>query len=268
MEKVKGHRYLYRREGMLYFRRVVPLDVREAFGGFTEVWLSLEVGDVRDAIKPLAEEVTKFNKRLIAARRGVSNDAAPASPAPPAVPLRIEIEEAVREVLAERLAREHTDFSSPEEKADGDEHVAALAFQAETITQSLKLGSTVEPSLTTEWMAESLIERFRWDLPKSHPDYRFLLRLVAQSQREAILQYTAEMDGKSRQVHDARFAPEQYQMDAERKRARKVDEPVALLDLFDGYAAERKPAPATVKAYRRQIEAFIALGPIYLLDPI
>lgn len=107
-------------------------------------------------------------------------------------------------------------------------------------------------------MADSLIERLQWDLSKTHPEYRFLLRLVAQSQREANLQIKADIRGEPRKVKDARFGPEQYQLDAERKSARKVDEPVALLDLFDGYAAERKPAPATVKAYRRQVEAFIA----------
>lgn len=255
MEKVKGHRYLFRRAGLLYFRRGVPKDVRDAFGGRREVWVALDTGDERDAVKPLAEEVTSFNKCLIAARRLTSPTTVPA---PPAVPLRIEIEEAVREVMAERLARAHTDYSRPEDAAAGAELATTLKYQAKFIKKSLKPGSEVEPSLTTEWMAESLIERFRWDLPKTHPEYRFLLRLVAQSQREAALQIRAEVRGEPRQINDARFAPEQYQMDAERKSARNVEEPVALLDLFDGYAAERKPAPATVKAYRRQVEAFIA----------
>lgn len=148
MERVKGHRYLYRRQGALYFRRVVPLDVLPAFGGRTEVWLSLETGDVRDAIKPLAEEATKFNRSLIAARR--SKSPVDASPLPTHVPLRIEMEEAVREVLAERLVRAHTDYSRPEDAVAADDLVNALKYQTKSIKKSLKPGSHVELSLATD----------------------------------------------------------------------------------------------------------------------
>lgn len=255
MERVKDHRYLYRREGLLYFRRGVPKDVRAAFGGRREVWAALDTSDVREARHAMAKHLADFDNCLSTARRTKSPVAVQN---PLRVPSRIEIEEAVREVLAERLVREHTDYSSPDAEGAGVDLVGALSFQEKAITDSLKLGSRAGPSLSTEWMAEALIDRFGWELPKTHPEYRFLLRFVAQSQREAIQQLKADIESEPRKVGDARFSSEQYQMDAERKKGRKVDEPVALLDLFDGYAAERKPAPATVKAYRRQVEAFIA----------
>ena len=255
MERVKDQRYLYRRGGFLYFRRSVPKDVRAAFGGRREVWVALETADLREARHLMTKQLAEFDNCLSTAR-GTKSPVAVQKPL--RVPLRIEIEEAVREVLAERLVREHTDYSSPDAGAAGVDLVGALSLQEKTIADSLKLGSRAGPSLSTEWMAEALIDRFRWDLPKAHPEYRFLLRFVAQSQKEAIQQLKADIEGEPRIIGDARFAPEQYQLDAERRRGRETDEPVSLMGLFDDYADERKPAPATVKAYRRQVAAFVS----------
>lgn len=256
MERVKGHRYLYRRAGVLCFRRAVPDDARQAFGGRREVWVSLETGDVAKARHAMVKHLADFD-RCLSASRGVASPV-PVVEAAIRTPLRIEIEEGVREVHAERLARARTDYYMPEDRPKGVEMIGLLTFQEHMINESLDIEANAEVPLATEWATEAILERYGWDLPKSNPDYWFLLQLVAQSQREAVQQQRAAIKGSSRQVGDNRFAPEQYQLDAERRRAREADEPVSLLDLFDGYATERKPAPATVKAYRRQIEAFIA----------
>ena len=256
MERVKGHRYLYRRAGVLCFRRAVPHDARQAFGGRREVWVSLETGDVAKARHAMVKHLADFD-RCLSASRGVASPV-PVVEAAIRTPQRIEIEEGVREVLAERLARARTDYFMPEDRPKRAEMIEILTFQERTINESLDIEANAEVPLATEWATEAIIERYGWDLSKSQPDYWFLLQLVAQSQREGIQQQRAAIKGSPREVGDDRFSHAQYQLDAERRRAREADEPVSLLDLFDGYAAERKPAPATVKAYRRQVEAFIA----------
>lgn len=56
---------------------------------------------------------------------------------------------------------------------------------------------------------------------------------------------------------DNTFSPEHYRLDEERQRERRSRTPISVLALFDGYAHERAPAPATVKAWRRQLSAFV-----------
>ena len=255
MERVKDHRYLYRREGFLYFRRGVPKDARAAFGGRHEVWVALETGDVREARHLMVKHLAEFDNCLSTVRRTKSPVAVQKQSR---VPLRIEIEEAVREVLAERLARARTDYFMPEDRAAGRELVAILTHQESMIARGLDLEANAEVPLATEWAAAAIIERYGWELPTSHPDYWFLLQFVAQSQKEAVQQQRAAINGSPLQTSDDRFSREQYQSDQERRRARENNGPVSLIGLFDDYAKERKPAPATVKAYRRQVAAFVA----------
>ena len=57
------------RDGILYFRRAVPMALRVAFDGKHEVKVSLETRDPADAKAPFARENAKFEERLADARR-------------------------------------------------------------------------------------------------------------------------------------------------------------------------------------------------------
>lgn len=87
--------------------------------------------------------------------------------------------------------------------------------------------------------------------------HRRLAKLVGRGQIEAAHRFKQEVNGDPVRVLDGTFSPEQYRLDAERQRDRQISAPVSILGLFESYIREREPAPATVKAWRRQVSAFI-----------
>lgn len=85
-----------------------------------------------------------------------------------------------------------------------------------------------------------------------------LVRTVGRGQIEASGWQAADIAAEPRIVRDARFAPEQYRLDADRRRKRLASTPQPLLALLEDYIIEVSPAPASIKAWRRQLGAFIA----------
>lgn len=75
---------------------------------------------------------------------------------------------------------------------------------------------------------------------------------------EAARRFAQEANGDPVRVLDDTFSPEQYRLDVERQRERMARTPVSMMGLFDGYTKERKPVAATIKAWRRQLSAFVA----------
>ena len=66
---VPEYRYLFRRGGVLIFRRGVPEYARAIFGK-GEAHVSFDTGDLRDALPQWAEEVANFNALLVRAKSG------------------------------------------------------------------------------------------------------------------------------------------------------------------------------------------------------
>lgn len=255
MKRVKGHRYLFRRGDQLYFRRAVPAHARAAFGGKAEVLASLATTHLSEARHLMQPKLAAFESRL-----------AEASTRPPPEnatalilrePSQAALEEGVRVWFAERMNREQVDYSAPEAIEAGLAQLASLDRQEADVRATLKLGGG-DAGLTTQWIADALAERFGWQAPAGSPTRRRLLRLIAHGQVEANRRLKQDLEGEPRSVGDETFGAERYKLDEERRRSQTGANPVSVRGLFDGYVAERKPAPATVKAYRRQINAFIA----------
>jgi len=250
--KVPGYRYLFRRGSVLIFRRGVPEYARAIFGK-GEAHVSFDTGDLRDALPRWAEEVANFNALLVRAKSG---RAAPAlTPALRCTPANIEIEEAVRRMLADRLERNEVDRVLEASDEAVEEFKLVLGWQATDIEEGLKRNGA-GPSLSTVWMAEALIEENAWDVEPNTPAYRHLIRTVVRSQREARDRFHQIIDSDPIKVVDDTFSPEQYRLDVERQRERRNHLPISLFDVFEGYVAERKPAPRTIRAWRRQLVHF------------
>lgn len=253
MKRVKGHRYLYRRGEHLVFRRGVPKRARAAFGKI-EVLVSLGSGSISEARHLLARELEKFD-RLLAEATGTRS---------PAVvldtikrePTAEEAEEGVRLWFAERVGRmvdEVNTITDVDRAVDLMRDYDALLGDA---AAGMRIGS--ESAMMTDWIVEALIERFGWQIAPSTLLHRRLTKLVGRGQMEAARRFAQEANGDPVRVLDDTFSPEQYRLDAERQRERVARTPVSMMGLFDGYSKERKPAAATIKAWRRQLSAFVA----------
>jgi integrase len=256
LERVKGHRYLYRRGGQLVFRRGVPKRARSSFGGRCEIQKSLGTGSLSEARHLLSRELAAFDKALSAAI-GVRSPTEVLEPTT-RQPSTLEVEEGVRLWFAERVGR-------LEEEADaiGDEQRAvALARDYKALSQNVASGVRIggENVLMTQWIVEKLMERFGWRIAAGNRLHRRLTKLVSRGQIEASQRFQQELNGDPVRVLDDTFSPEQYRLDTERQRERRSQTPISILTLFEGYARERKPAPATVKAWRRQLSAFAAFA--------
>lgn len=254
MLRVKAHRYLYRRGEQLIFRRSVPVRMRFAFGGRREVQVSLATSSVAEARHLLARELAKFEKVLSAA----SGTRWPAAVLAPAVrePSSEEVEEGVRLWFAERVVRvvREADAASNEQEAATLQRGYAAASQY--VADGVRIGG--ETALMTDWIVEALAEKFGWHITAGGPLHRRLEKLVSRGQIAASRRFQQEVESEPIRLSDDIFSPEQYRLDVERQRERRSQTPASLLGLFDGYVLERKPANATIKAWRRQVSAFVA----------
>ncbi|MCL6252320.1 site-specific integrase [Altererythrobacter sp. KTW20L] len=257
MRRVKGYRYLYRRGDQLYFRRRVPAGAIAAFGGREEVQKSLGTSNIADARHLLAIEVATFDK-ILADLGGRPVADAVRHIVPNKSPSQTELEERVRHWLSERIER----AASSELAVSGRDPDEAkrvwldLQAHADSVKQGIGLGAE-GPSITTTWLAEDICSAEGWVIDRGSSLWHHLERLVGRSQIEANSWIAADMNGEARIVQDARFSPDQYRLDDERRRQKSDDQPISIMELFEGYVAERKPAPATIKSYRRFISAFI-----------
>ena len=81
---------------------------------------------------------------------------------------------------------------------------------------------------------------------------------MTRAQIEATERQLQGLEGRPQQTSDEMFSAEHFIADAQTRELSKTAEPVSLLTLLDEYVAERKPAPATVKAFGRQVRRFVA----------
>jgi integrase len=88
--------------------------------------------------------------------------------------------------------------------------------------------------------------------------HRRLTKLVSRGEIEAAQRFQQEINGDPVRARDDTFSSEEYRLDYERQRERGARTSAPILTLFDGYVREREPAPSTVKAWRRQLTAFVS----------
>lgn len=240
LKRVKDQKFLYRRGDAWVFRRTVPVNARAVFGQ-REVHVSLEATTLAEARIAMIPHLSAFEARLRAHGRTQFQTE-------PDLPDVEQVEAAVRSWFAENSKRRIR---------RGFDHDDAEAYRLNELhayeddVRSRKGGRTT--SLTSTWIATSIVEAQGWSLDTNSPIYRQLLLTVARGQLEATMREREDLTGDPRSVGDPTFATEAYQRDA----ALAVSSPsVKIMDLFDGYAAERKPAASTVKTWRRQLKAF------------
>lgn len=256
MKAVKGYRYLYRRGDQLYFRRRVPLNARAAFDGKEEVQKSLGTSNVTEARHLLAIEVATFDK-MIADAAGKPVADAVRQIVPSKKPSQIELEEAVRKWLSERVERAMNSELASTSPDDVQQVWDGLQAQVENVKQGIGLGAG-EAAITTTWLAEDICAAEGWEIEQGSSQWRQLVRLLGRGQIEANSWLAADLNGDARIIQDARFAPEQYRLDQQRQAARIASVPVSIGALLDRYLKEREVAPATEKVWRRHIAHFIA----------
>lgn len=162
----------------------------------------------------------------------------------------------MRQSLASRLGRNEAGHLFEESDAVVEDYKVQLARHGEDVDEGLKRNGT-GPSTTTVWIAEAIIEEREWDIRPDTSAYRYLVRIVGRAQREARDRLEQIIDNQPVKIVDDTFSPEQYRLDIERARERRSIVVVLIFDMFDGYVAERKPAPRTVRAWRRQLRHFV-----------
>ena len=245
MQQVAGYKYLYRKQGILRFRRAVPSDARHAFGGKSEVSVSFHTGSVSEARGGWADEIKKFDRRLAIARAGVAN---PSSPTPEPVTAQL-IDEAVRDWLSTR--KEHAaarDFGRDDPDIVGN--LTSDAAYGDLLRSSLTPGpGPKRREWETEWIAEHLIRQNGWHIDPSDGLYRHLLTRIARGELALSRLVRSEVLFEPLQG-DHLFSPAEYQADEQRRQSRKDNPPVGIMGLLDAYIAEVESKPATVKAWK------------------
>lgn len=250
MKKVGRGDYLYVREGVFYFRRGVPADALAAFGR-SEVVKSLGTRQIAEARHRLAAELRQFEQILARVRRVVAPIECVAQTT--GVPSLEDLEVGVRVWLKERNERaaQRLAVLRPEEEVAA---VSSLRGERDFLEKA-GVANGLEPPLDTDWIAGHLIEQNGWEIEDGSPLYRRLKRVILQGQIEANERARQEMLVEPVRVLDDRFAAHAYLADQQKG---LTGRPQSLQNLLDGYLAERKPKPATAKAYRLQFEDFRA----------
>lgn len=253
MKRVKGIRYLYRREGTLWFRRSIPERDRVRVG--QREWVrTLGTSSIEVARHLISHHLAEYE-------RVVGNRSSARQPAEIAsehlnLPPGNEIDGAVRVWFADRMDRYSARLPSDRDEMEamiGD--LAAVSRDASAAMPAFSKGA----SASTEWIAAAICETMGWTFDPAAPPVKRLVRTVARGQLEAAKQIRSDLLGEPRRVEDGTFSPEQYALDAERRRDRAANlPPVSLMGLFRTYCAERCPSPATVKAWKPILEALIA----------
>lgn len=128
MQRVKDHRYLYRRGSAWVFRRSVPNGVRTAFGT-SEVHITLKAATIAEARPAMQPHLESFERKLRLARHGGAIDDPNAAPPHPSL---VEIEAVVRQWLAERMQRFPRLGIVPEDEATAVARLVDLAAAADT----------------------------------------------------------------------------------------------------------------------------------------
>lgn len=232
MKRVSGHRYLFRRGDLFYFRRKVPEQAVEAFDRRREVQKSLGTGDLAEARHRLAVELGNFDSRLTASRGSFVSSTAERI-ASSRLPTKAEIEGRVRKWLLQRVARASDEITSGSaDPAHNRRRWEILRAHKSEVERGISLEAT-QTSLTTEWVAQAIIEDTGWPIESGSSLWRHLTRIVARGQIEANGWLAQDIAGEPRVITDARFSPEQYALDEARRVANLSPEPISLRQLPD-----------------------------------
>ena len=250
MHRVADWKYLYLRHGVYWFRRAVPSDAAEAFGGVREAIKSLGTRDLAEARHKLMDEVRLFESTLSQARRTIApferlqRDVA--------IPTRDDIDTAVRQWLRERQARlKEANLSLDEE---GEERQQSALEGLRKAFENLNQSKALNSALDAQWIADDLIRANGWEMLPWSGQYRALVRLIVRAQVEAVEQARQELAGEPVRVLDERFGNDRYASDQVQQEWRA--KAVSLQALIRSFLAERRPAAATEKSYRRQFGDF------------
>jgi integrase len=140
-----------------------------------------------------------------------------------------------------------------------EDRATALARGYEALAHRSAAGLRIggEMAIMIDWIAEAIVDRFGWRIIAGNPLHRRLVKLISRGQIESAERFRQEVNGEPVRVLDDRFSADQYRLDVERQRSRSDGAPVSIISLFEGYVRERKPAKATIKAWRRQLTAFV-----------
>lgn len=225
------------------------MDARSAFGGRSEVQKVLPTKDLAEARHCLADALRDFEATLAMARGTVAPiDRVHRQRSAPSLG---DMEYVVRGWLTERNAR----FDQQIGVLQADEEESALADLSgqRVFLDKAAPAQTVKPSVGTDWIAQHLIEQSGWEIDTGSNAYRHLQRLIVRGQIEANARAQQLLSGEPVKAVDDRFSPDRYRMDSERAPPKRQ---VSLKGLIDGYIAERKPAAATIKAYRGDYAKF------------
>jgi integrase len=251
VQRVRHHRYLYLRGGAWVFRRAVPPAHQAAFGT-TEVFVTLKASNLAEARLAMQPHLDSFERKLRLAAEGALESVTGSIEPDPAL---VEIEAVVRRWLAERMERFARAGMAPDDEAAAVARLSELERYREDVAAGLMVGRPSRSQMN-DWIVQAIKEQRGWKFDERSAAHRNLRRTVARAQLEASRREEQDILGAPRCIVDATFAPEEYRLDQEMDRA-NPKRSVTLRALFDGYVAERDPAPATVKAWKRQLEAFI-----------
>jgi integrase len=246
LKKVKGQRYLFRRGEALVFRRGVPKQHRAAFGK-SEVVVTLAASTIADACREMLGHLTQFEEQL-------GRTHAPEREPEQRSEVSLEdIEAGVREWFSDRQDRLANSWWPSPNRDDRNRRLAELRAYEEDAQRVIQESDPA--ALHSRWIAEAIAERNGWSLSHHSTGFKLLMRTVGRGQLEASRREREDLEGRPRASGDLTFAPEAYLRDQSPECTSSRKE--TLSGLFAGYAKERKPAPATLKAWQRQFTAFI-----------
>ncbi|MEP2735825.1 MAG: DUF6538 domain-containing protein [Erythrobacter sp.] len=255
MKKVKGHRYLFLREAMYYFKRGVPAEVRGAFQGRAQVWTSLKTGDLRVARIRLQRSIDEFENTLSDARGQVAPTKIAFAPYKPS---KTELDVRVREAFVERQRRTRPvnrfDPASVEAAKARLEDLKAYR-QAARSSRGVYGGSVPTHVI---WQAQELCEKHGWSISEADQQWGDLVDQVVRAQIESAERELQLLEGIPETAIDVGFAPSVLKSDHDLIQSGdlRLGPPLPLLDLFLEYVAERNPSPATIKSFKAKIDAF------------
>lgn len=251
MQRVANHRFLFRRGQVYYFKRAIPKDVRQAFGGKAVDVVSLQTTSLSEARHALGVRLSEF-ERLVAKARMKPDPMRHATSILPLShrPTHDEIDEAVRAWLFERMR----DVLPKELRRHEHEDIVQEQEQAREGTLRAMRSRRSPPQLNTTWIAEHLAAKHGWIVSE---DDTYLVRAVARAELAWADTVKAEVVFEDRPTPTGFLAPELYRKDVERDQRFPQHRPISIMSLFEAYAAEAKPSPATLKAWRTCLRSLI-----------
>lgn len=255
LQRVANHQYLFRRGSRFYFRRVVPEDARQAFGGKAHETISLKTDSLPQARHALARCLRDFDRTVAEAR------AAPDPTLPNLavtrrlrVPDNEEIDAVVRawlktqeaQIVSKVLALSPDQLdASAQELGQFERMVRATARQRR------------EDNFLLGWISDHLAQVHGWDCAASTPQRAYLEVRLARGQLEWARIVKSEYALEPRPRPDAYFAPEYDVRDAAILIKAKEEAPVPIFDLVEGWAREHAPEPATLKAWKTCLRSLV-----------